>query len=222
MLSNWLFAHGSFPWLVAGAQPFKQAVLSSSASSLPPQKPDPQPWLHLTSNTMEPFGTIPRELPCSHSQSFAVAIAVQRLCENWRGSWTETQPPQSSHGVLDLCILCMAAASPACGEDGDHCPIANTEVKGCAVPLAWPFMYCCSHSCRSCFSKTGATNSTQPTHLLPLPFVGARPFTLPPARALGASSLPVTGVFPVAVSTPPPYTRDMQGVDLTGHELKAH
>lgn len=72
----------------------------------------------------------------------------------------------------------------------------------------------------------GATNPMQPTCLLPPPFFGTRPFAcapaLPPAHALGASSLSATCVFPVALGTPPPHTRDMQGVDLTGRELKAH
>lgn len=68
----------------------------------------------------------------------------------------------------------------------------------------------------------GSTNPLQPACFMAPLFFGIRPFcfVLPPAHDLGASSLSVTVIFQWLWD--PPNTRDMQGVDLTGHERKAH
>lgn len=183
---------------------------------------------------MVSFGTSPPEpcLPCSPFAGLHCCkpgpmqrLSWTGLCESRRCSRTETQP--LCHAWCAGPLHPLRGCSQPCSRR--RWRLSNCKHGGqgvCTVPLAWPLMYCCSHPCRNCCSNMGATNPMQHAHLLPPPFFGARPFAcaaaLPPADALGASSLPETCVFPVAPGTPPPHTRDMQGVDLTGRELKAH
>lgn len=133
-----------------------------------------------------------------------------------------------AHGMLDLFILRVTAAGPVHREDGDHCLTENTEGKGCLQCLCRGLL--CAAA--AILAGTVAAKWVQPTPCNPLacclpPFFNARPFphtpALPPAHALGASSLPAMCVFPVALDTlPPPHTHNMHGVDLTGRDLKAH